>query len=46
MVAVPAETPVITPVVGLIVAMPVLLEVQVPPLTVEVKVVVPPIQIV
>jgi hypothetical protein len=46
MVAVPADTPAITPVLALIVATAALLVDQEPPETVEVNVVVPPIQIV
>ena len=44
MVAVPAETPVISPVEALMVATPVALLVQLPPETVDVKVVVPATQ--
>ena len=44
-VAVPAETPLTTPVVEFTVATPVLPELQVPPVTVELKVVLPPTQI-
>jgi uncharacterized membrane protein YagU involved in acid resistance len=44
-VAVPAATPLISPVDALIVAIPVLPEVQLPPATVELKVLEPPTQI-
>jgi hypothetical protein len=44
-VAVPADRPLIAPVLGLIVATPVLPLLQVPPATVLVKVVLPPTQI-